>query len=235
MAVEVGRTGSAGRDVSGECAITILIPCRNEQACIPELLTRLQRAFADIAVEIWLCGGESQISYGKAKVMSRPQDAKISIQEALVAAARAVRSEWVLVMDADLQHAPETAAELALTALTGPPAIWIAARASTRLLSPIRRASSTMLRMLANHRLKLALHDPLSGFFAVPTAWLAALPMQSGFKPLLALLPMHFNQVQELHYAFAPRYAGRSKLDWRRTWQTIRAIVRLRQNSGRNA
>ena len=177
--------------MSGECAITVLIPCRDEQACIPELLRRLQRAFADIAVEIWLCGGESPQPYGNARVISRPFDAALSIQEALVAAAQQVCSAWVLVMDADLQHPPEAAAELAEKALTGTPALWIAARSDTQLLNPIRRASSAALRLLINYRLKLALTDPLSGFFAAPTAWLAALPMQAGFKPLLVLLPRH--------------------------------------------
>ncbi len=215
--------------MSGVCAITILIPCRDEQACIPELLTRLQRAFADVAVEIWLCGGESPKPYGNARVLSRPLDATLSIQEALVAAAQQVRSAWVLVMDADLQHAPEAAAELAKNALASAPALWIAARSDTQLLSPIRRASSAVLRLLVNYRLKLALTDPLSGFFSVPTAWLAALPMQPGFKPLLALLPLHFAEVRELHYPFATRFAGNSKLDWRRTWQTIWMIVGLKR------
>ena len=214
---------------SGACAITILIPCRDEQACIPELLTRLQRAFADIVVEIWLCGGESTHFYGKACVISRPLDGALSIQEALVAAAQQVRSAWVLVMDADLQHAPETAAQLAENALAGAPALWIAARGDTQLLSPIRRASSAVLRLLVNYRLGLVLNDPLSGFFALPTAWLAALPMQPGFKPLLALLPRHLAETRELRYAFSERFAGASKLDWRRTWQTVWVIFGLKR------
>ena len=47
----------------------------------------------------------------------RPGSRKGGLSSAVIAGARHARGDWVLVMDADLQHPPETAAVLASTAM----------------------------------------------------------------------------------------------------------------------
>jgi dolichol-phosphate mannosyltransferase len=214
-------------------SLSILVPCRDEEDCLPELVAQIESAFASLLIaglvlDVRLCGASDAASSTMRRgltVSIWPQARQLSLQAAVVLAARSCKSDWVLVMDADLQHPPSIAAEMVQGA--GKAQLWIACRENLQALSALRRVASGLLRSIVNWRLRLALMDPLSGFFLCPRAWLAEIDASDGFKPLLPLLRPHRQDIAQLHYQFQPRFAGTSKLDWKRSLKTLVGVLRV--------
>ncbi|WP_460491415.1 glycosyltransferase [Dactylosporangium cerinum] len=108
--------------------LTIIVPTRNEVDNVTTLFSRVNAAFADIQAEIlvvddsddstpFLVAEQAQISALPVRLLHRPRDERHGgLGSAVVAGARHARGEWVVVMDADLQHPPEVVAHLAQVA-----------------------------------------------------------------------------------------------------------------------
>jgi len=109
--------------------LTVIVPTRNEKHTIGLLLARLGPAVAPLNAEVIVVDDsddetpEALVSQaGTCAVPVRllhrlPGSRKGGLSSAVIAGARHARGEWVLVMDADLQHPPEAAAVLASTAM----------------------------------------------------------------------------------------------------------------------
>ena len=211
-------------------SLSILIPCKNEAACIPALLDSIRAAFEELRIqglhyEIWLCGESPPPDFDCAgmRIISWPEAANLSVQEATVFAARRAQSDWILVMDADLQHPPMAAStQIAIIELEE---VHIGHRHNLSALSWSRRIITRSLSMIARWKLRVKLRDPLSGFFLCPRRWLARLEPRPGFKPIIQLLRTPNLKYREFTYMFHPRVTGRSKADVRRLWQTLVAIL----------
>ncbi len=99
--------------------ITIIVPTRNEAENIAPLLERLRKATQDLRVEILFVDDSTddtprRITNLAAKLpleiqlIARPPEKRNGLSGAVVEGLRAARGDWVCVMDADLQHPPET-------------------------------------------------------------------------------------------------------------------------------
>ena len=147
---------------------------------------------------------------------------KGGLSSAVIAGARHARGDWVLVMDADLQHPPETAAVLASTAMRHDSDIVVGTRYAG---GHVRRGrpgqhraalvSSYATRLVKNlfpRRLAMV-SDPLSGLFAFQRARVNLDRLRpTGFKVLLEILIRNpVARVAEVAYDFEPRAAGDSK------------------------
>jgi dolichol-phosphate mannosyltransferase len=226
-------------------SLSILIPCKNESECMTPLLTAIDAAFAKpklagLRYEVWLCGESKPAAFDTVEmnVTSWPEAAQLSVREATILAARQSTSDWVLVMDADLQHPPQAAADQ--LNLIEHDAIHIGTRTDLSALPWYRRIISQILIRIAQWKLHNLINDPLSGFFFCPRIWLAELDAKPGFKPLISLLKdarfrsvhqhdaTHALPLYEFLYHFDLRRAGHSKADLSRLWQTIVAIMRSR-------
>ncbi len=109
--------------------LSVVIPTRNEERNVEPLLDRLGEVFAEGRTEIIFVDDSDDrtlevITVGardcpvQVRLVRRPPSArKGGLSGAVVAGARHARGDWVLVMDADLQHPPETAAALARAAV----------------------------------------------------------------------------------------------------------------------
>src|SRR5262249_49579295 len=109
-------------------------------------------------------------------LLHRPAEAREGgLAGAVTAGIRAARGDWVLVMDADLQHPPEAAAALAATAMRHDVDIVIGTRyagsGSVDGLDGASRAVSssgaTRLAKTLFPRRLATVSDPMSGLFAV--------------------------------------------------------------------
>jgi Glycosyltransferase family 87/Glycosyl transferase family 2 len=125
------------------------------------------------------------------------------------------------VMDADLQHPPETLSEL-IDQVQKCADIAIASRYvlphSMDGWNPVRKALSRMsvLASVPVQRPEIRVKDPLSGFFVLRRKCIEGLDFQkTGFKLLLEILARgHVATVREIPFRFSPRMYGDSKADW---------------------
>ena len=231
--------------------LTIVVPTRNEAQNVQPLLERLGAASGTLPTEV-LFVDDSDDDTGEViaaraadssmgvRLIHRPQgERRGGLSGAVIAAARQARGEWVLVMDADLQHPPEVAVRLALTAMRQDVDVvtgtrYAGAGSGEGLDGAGRVATSglaTRLVKAAFPRRLATVSDPMSGLFAFRRTAIDLNRLNPvGFKILLEILVKHpAARVAEVAYEFAPRFAGESKASLREGLAFGRHLVRLRR------
>lgn len=232
--------------------LTVVVPTRDEEENVGPLLTELGPLLAGLDAEILVVDDsdddtpavlarEAETCPVPVRLLHRePGRRRGGLSSAVVAGARHAAGEWVLVMDADLQHPPADAARLARTAMWHDADIVVGTRYAGagsgegldgRGRTVVSSAAGRLSRLVFPRRLA-TVSDPMSGLFAfrrdaVDLAGLRA----SGFKLLLEILVRHPRaRVAEVSYTFAPRTAGRSKADLRQGLTFARHLARLRKD-----
>ncbi|MFC5943853.1 glycosyltransferase [Micromonospora harpali] len=230
--------------------LTVIVPTRNEAENIPVLMGRLAPLLAPLRAELLFVddsddGTDGVIAAASAeapvpvRLLHRPPEARPGgLGGAVLLGARHALGEWVLVMDADLQHPPESAATLAAVAMRHDVDVVIGTRyagrgSSAGLDGPLREATSSAATRLVKAmfpRRLATVSDPMSGLFAFRRAAVRLDRMNPlGFKVLLELLVRHPGaRVAEVAYEMAPRHEGRSKASLREGVTFLRHLSRLR-------
>lgn len=147
-----------------------------------------------------------------------------------------VKTDYLVVMDADLQHPPETIPRL-VAALEAGADLAVATRSDDGSFSTRRRLVSRVARSLARRHIRrragMDLADPMSGFFAMRTDVAQEIVRnhgrefeRQGFKVLVDLIrfaprPL---EVAEVPYTFGRRSAGESKLSRRHYLSFLRQL-----------
>ena len=257
-AVPVPRSASEAGSASGSRTrqadkprLTVIVPTRNEAENVPLLLERLGPAIAPLSAEILIvddsdddtpavvleCARACPVPVG---LLHRPAGSrKGGLGGAVVAGAREAVGDWILVMDGDLQHPPETAAALAATAMRHDTDIVVGTRyagvGSRDGLSGTGRVltssfAARLSKALFPRRLA-TVTDPMSGLFAFRRSAVDLDRLNPiGFKILLELLVRHpAARVAEVVYEFSPRHAGASKASLHEGVLFVRHLVRLRR------
>ncbi|WP_431908825.1 glycosyltransferase [Micromonospora carbonacea] len=230
--------------------LTVIVPTRDEAENVPVLLGRLAPLLTPLRAEVLFVddsddGTDKAIAAACAgapvpvRLLHRPPEARAGgLGGAVLLGARHARGEWVLVMDADLQHPPESAATLAAVAMRHDVDVVIGTRYAGRgstagLDGPLREATSSAATRLVKAifpRRLATVSDPMSGLFAFRRAAVRLDRMNPlGFKVLLELLVRHPGaRVAEVAYEMAPRHEGRSKASLREGVTFLRHLSRLR-------
>ena len=239
-------------DFSGQPQLTILVPTRNEEHNVGPLLAGLDAALADPSAQILIvddsddatAAAVAEAAAGRTRpvlLLERPPGRRSGgLSGAVLAGARHARGEWILVMDADLQHPPEAAAGLAAAALRHDSDIVIGTRyagtgsTGSGLSGPVRSRVSewaTRLAKLVFPRRLAMVTDPMSGLFAFRRAAIDLDRLNPlGFKILMEILVRHpAARVAEASYRFGPRHAGDSKAGFRQGMLYLRHLARLRR------
>jgi dolichol-phosphate mannosyltransferase len=232
--------------------LTVVVPLRNEEGNVELLLDRLAPAVAPLQAEIIFVDDSDDHTPDALAVHARrctvpvrllhrdPDSRKGGLSSAVIAGARHALGEWVLVMDGDLQHPPETAAILAGTALRHDSDIVVGTRYSgggspaggldgnSRVL--VSSGVTRLVKSLFPRRLAMV-SDPLSGLFAFRCSAVNLDALRpDGFKILLEILIRNpVARVAEVAYGFAPRNAGDSKASLREGMTFLRHLSRLRR------
>jgi dolichol-phosphate mannosyltransferase len=232
-------------------SLTVLVPTRNEELNVGPLLEQLGPVLGPLDAEIVVVDDSDD---GTAEALRtaaancgvpvrllhrEPGARKGGLGSAVVAGARHARGAWVLVMDADLQHPPESAAVLASTAMRHDVDIVVGTRyagagAPAEGLGEGRAlvsSWSTRLAKSAFPRRLAMVSDPLSGMFAFRAAAVDLDRLNPvGFKILLEILVRNpLVRVAEVAYRFAPRHAGESKASLGEGLSFLRHLGRLRR------
>lgn len=246
-AYELGTAGGGGR------LVTVLVPTRNEAANVLPLLDRLGRALQGRDAEVLFVDDsddgtpEEVLRAGSLAALPvrllhrKPADRQGGLGGAVHAGLRASSSRWVVVMDGDLQHPPESVPALLDAAVDAD--VVVASRhvgdgSSDGLAGWSRVAISGGATTLAKLVFPRSLHgtsDPMSGFFAVRRE---AVDLESlrpdGFKILLELLVRSGRlRVREVGFTFADRLNGESKASFSEGLRYLRALLRLRASTKR--
>ena len=231
--------------------LSVIVPTRNEADNIPVLLSLLRPSLGSLSAEIIVvddsdddtplvlaqCADGADVAV---RLLHRsPGARKGGLSSAVVAGAKHARGDWVLVMDADLQHPPESAVMLARTAMRHDVDIVVGTRyagggSGEGLNGATRAATSSWATRLTKSlfpRRLATVSDPMSGLFAFRRSAVNLDRVNPvGFKILLELLVRHGTaKVAEVSYEMAPRYAGRSKASFREGMSFLRHLVRLRR------
>jgi glycosyltransferase involved in cell wall biosynthesis len=228
--------------------LSIVIPTRNEAPNIDELLGRLSRAleqgpswevlFVDDSDDATPTVIGAQRARGRPVHLHhrprghRPNGLAGAVQDGFAAA----RGRIIVVMDADLQHPPETLPRLIAPVLAGAADLVVGTRYAVTgerdgLSGPWRRAISSGSRRLVHLALprSRSFSDPLSGLFAFDRSIVAGVGLHAnGFKILLEVVAKgHWQRGDNVAYRFEPRWAGRSKASLREGLQFARHLARL--------
>ena len=111
--------GQQSRPDSVVPQISIIVPTRNEAVNIPPLLARISDSVNNLQVEVLFIDDSSddtaqeimslQDKYSfPVRLLARSSEQRNGLSGAVVDGFRIAQGEWVCVMDADLQHPPET-------------------------------------------------------------------------------------------------------------------------------
>jgi dolichol-phosphate mannosyltransferase len=156
---------------------------------------------------------------------------KSGLISAILQGIKSSSGKYILVMDADFSHPPETVPLLINELLRDPNSIVIASRyirgGSIRGWPYKRLLLSRLAAKIAIHGLKLCnVRDPISGFFAFPRHIIENIRFDTyGYKLLLEILVKSQGvRVKEIPYTFIDRKSGESKFDNRVILDYVKAV-----------
>ena len=230
--------------------LSVVLPTRNEASNVEPLLARLREALPDVAFElVFIDDSDDQTAPRLAEEATRDLRVRLTHREpelregglstAVVLGLHEARGRLVCVMDADLQHPPETIPAMLAAERAGADLV-VASRylpggsragLATGLRQFISRAASILVRtVFVEARVST---DPLAGFFLCRASLLRGVEFRPvGFKILLELLVCSPHpRVVDVPLQFQARTAGESKASFaqgllflRHIWSLIRDV-----------
>ncbi|MER6994368.1 glycosyltransferase [Streptomyces sp. NPDC000410] len=242
-------------DVAAPAAVTVVVPTFNESANVRELLSRIEKcAPPELPYDVLFVDDSTDDTPDVVRraapdfpfpvtVIHRDEPAG-GLGGAVVEGLRSAGSDWVVVMDGDLQHPPELIHELVAEGERTDADLVVASRyakggsraglaGAYRLL--VSGASTLLAKGLFPRRLR-GISDPMSGFFAVRRKAVEAASLQPlGYKILLELAvrcrPEQVESVAEVPFVFQERFAGESKSSLREGFRFLQHLCGLRTAS----
>jgi dolichol-phosphate mannosyltransferase len=227
---------------------TVIVPTYNEGANVRPLVDRLSAALRGRSVEILIVDDSTDDT--PQQVARAAADADLPVRlihregadrvgglaGAVTAGIRACDSDFVVVMDGDLQHPPEMVPELRDAAEDVDLAVasrYGGGGDSSGLSSGYRRWVSSGSTVIAQacfpRRVGRVCTDPMTGFFCFRRSAVDMTRLRPrGFKILLEILARHDMRVRELPFTFGDRLAGDSKASWRNGVQFMYQMASLR-------
>jgi dolichol-phosphate mannosyltransferase len=230
--------------------ISLIIPTYNEGAVIQETLRRAAAALRSASEEFEIIVVDDASADGTAervdalaaeipaRVLRRP--GRLGLATAVLDGGATARGNVWAVMDADLQHPPETLTPLAKAIREGAD-LAIGSRyvpgGGTSDWTWVRRMISRTATHMAATVLPLKLAsvgDPMSGLFMVRKSALEGAHLNPlGYKILLEIIAnAHYKKLVEVPYVFQEREQGASKLGARQYLEYLQHLLRLAVGTG---
>lgn len=227
---------------------TVIVPTYNEGANVHTLIDRLSAALRGRNAEILVVDDSTDDTPQQVRSAAARADLPVrlihregtdragGLAGAVTAGINASDSDFVLVMDGDLQHPPEMVPDLRDAADDVDLAVASRYRGdgdSSGLSSGYRRFVSSGSTVIAQacfpRRVGRVCTDPMTGFFCFRRSAIDLTRLRPrGFKILLEILARHDLRVRELPFTFGDRLAGDSKASWRNGVQFLYQMASLR-------
>lgn len=241
-AAQTSEASAVAQDARGY-ELTLVIPTFKEEANIAPLVARLDTALKGVRWEAIFVDDDSPdgtvgavqaIAHGDPRIRVLHRIGRRGLSTACIEGMLASSSDYVAVMDADLQH-DETALPAMLAAVKGGEAdIAVGTRyakgGSIGQWDEKRAGMSRLATWLSHKVTGVELSDPMSGFFLIRRdAFNGVVRGLSGlgFKILLDILATGHGKlrVAETPYQFRERVAGESKLDTQALWDFLLLLI----------
>jgi dolichol-phosphate mannosyltransferase len=242
----------AAAEIPEPGAVTIVVPTFNESANIRELLRRITESVpARLPCEVVFVDDSTddtpEVIFQAAQdcpfpvtVLHRAEPVG-GLGGAVVEGLKAASSDWIVVMDGDLQHPPSLVPELLAAGERSAAGLVVASRyikgGSRAGLAggyriAVSRGATWLTKTLFPRRLR-GISDPMSGFFAIRRSAVTAEVLQPlGYKILLELaVRSRPRQVTEVPFVFQDRFAGESKSTAQEGFRFLRHLIGLRTAS----
>ncbi|MEU0394684.1 glycosyltransferase family 2 protein [Streptomyces sp. NPDC006208] len=251
-AEELGDPELSATQIAEPGAVTIVIPTFNESGNIRELLRRLTESvpsrlpcevvFVDDSTDDTpeVIRSAAQDCPFPVSVIHRDEPAG-GLGGAVVEGMKGAGSDWIVVMDADLQHPPALVPELVAAGERSGADLVVASRyirgGSREGLAggyriAVSRGATWLTKALFPRRLR-GVSDPMSGFFAIRRSIVTADVLRPlGYKILLELaVRCRPETVAEVPFVFQDRFAGESKSTAKEGMRFLGHLVGLRTAS----
>ncbi|MDQ0844730.1 glycosyltransferase family 2 protein [Streptomyces sp. V1I6] len=231
-AEELGDPELSATQVAEPGAVTIVVPTYNESGNIRELLRRVTDSVPSrLPCEVLFVDDSTDDTPDV--IRSAAQDCPFPVGVlhrdtpdgglggAVVEGMRRAGSDWIVVMDADLQHPPALVPDLVAAGERAGADLVVASRyisgGSREGLAggyriAVSRGATWLTKALFPRRLR-GISDPMSGFFAIRRSVVTADALKPlGYKILLELaVRCRPETVAEVPFVFQDRFAGESK------------------------
>lgn len=223
--------------------VSIIVPTLNEAENLPLLVPRIDQAVGKIAYEIIVVDDNSRDRTTEVcadlaktypvKLIVRPEP-KYGLSGAVLEGFKTARGEYLIVMDADLQHPPEKVPELLELVLSGQADFAVGSRyvpggSTEEHWGLFRRINSSVATWLARP-FAGDVHDPMSGFFCLRrSAYQSAQRLTPlGYKIGLELMcKCQVKRPREIPIHFGMRAKGTSKLSLSQQFKYLEHLSRL--------
>lgn len=233
-------------------AVTIVVPTFNESANIRELLHRITESVPSrLPCEVVFVDDSTDDTPEVIRDAARDCPFPVTVLHrdtpvgglggAVVEGIRAATSDWIVVMDGDLQHPPSLVPELVAAGEREHAGLVVASRyikgGSRAGLAggyriAVSRGATWLTKTLFPRRLR-GISDPMSGFFAIRRSAVTADVLKPlGYKILLEMaVRARPRQVTEVPFVFQDRFAGESKSTAKEGVRFLRHLAGLRTAS----
>lgn len=234
--------------------LSIIVPTRNEAGNVVRLLQSLEVAFGNRSIEVIFVDDSSdntpQVVENAVedfpnlhvKLIHRlPPQRTGGLGGAVIAGLKIAQSDYVCVMDGDLQHPPELVPVLLKTAQDEKADMVVATRRSQEshvaglsfLRDFISRSLDFIARIFFPKQLR-GVTDPLTGFFLLRTKSIDIEALRpNGFKILLDILVRNPALIKaEVPFDFGERLSGESKASAAEVWKYLNLLWTLRFGNG---
>ncbi len=223
--------------------VSIIIPTLNEADNLPTLVRRIAAALPARPYEIIIVDDNSPDATRSVAVeLALTYPVRLEVREnprhglsgAVLHGMAMAQGEILVVMDADLQHPPESIPDLLAVLETGQGDFALASRyvaggSTDSQWGVLRKINSRGANLLARP-LVGAMHDPMSGFFALRQETYARATHLAplGYKIALELIcKCQVQKVVEVPIHFGRRTRGESKLTMREQFRYLEHLSRL--------
>ena len=234
-------------DSSG-LSFSLVIPTYNESKNVGKLVSHLCALLDNLLPnqyelilvddnspdQTWEVAQQLTVHYPRLRVMRRQQERGLS--SAVIRGWQVANGEILGVIDADLQHPPDTLSQMVKQVQAGAD-LAVASRhvegggvSDWSLLRRFLSRGAQMLGLLILPSVVGRVTDPMSGYFMVRRSAIAGHTLNPvGYKILLEVIGRgRVGDITEVGYVFQEREAGESKVTWKQYLEYLGHLVRLR-------
>ncbi|MBI4155106.1 glycosyltransferase [Candidatus Woesearchaeota archaeon] len=212
--------------------LSIVIPTLNEEENVKVLINILNRLYKEAEILVVDSGSKDKTKDIALKLNAKVVEAGNGLCRAVLEGIKEAKNNFIVVMDADLQHPPELVKEIYENLKHND--IVVGTRFNREdygNLSFIRYFISKTANFTARKFLNIKINDPMSGFFGVKKDLAKKINeercVKEGYKVLFDILKQFSDiKIKEVRYKFQIRKEGKSKLGLKHLIFLIKSFIK---------